>query len=105
MGNMKFKIADNKILRFYPAVDYVIGNVTPTTTGTAVITPRGTVKATSGATQTQTVVPTTPRPVETTGAAQTAKPITTTPKEPGFELVFAIAGLLAVAFLVLRQRK
>ncbi|MDP3105701.1 MAG: PGF-CTERM sorting domain-containing protein [Candidatus Methanoperedens sp.] len=28
-----------------------------------------------------------------------------TQKEPGFEAIFAIAGLLAVAFLVLRQRK
>lgn len=27
------------------------------------------------------------------------------PKEPGWEAVFAIAGLFAVAYLVLRQRK
>ena len=106
MGNMKFKIADNKILRFYPAVDYVIsGNVTPGTTGTAVTTPKGTVKATAGATQTQTVVPTPPTTPTGPVVTETVKPVTTTPKEPGFELVFAIAGLLAVAFLVLRQRK
>ncbi|MBU4373823.1 PGF-CTERM sorting domain-containing protein [bacterium] len=35
----------------------------------------------------------------------TISPAATTPKEPGFEAVFAIAGLLAVAYLVLRQRK
>ncbi|MBU4373828.1 MAG: PGF-CTERM sorting domain-containing protein [Euryarchaeota archaeon] len=32
-------------------------------------------------------------------------PATPTPKEPGFEAVFAIAGLLAVGYLVVRQRK
>jgi len=39
----------------------------------------------------------------------TTTPVATTtvalPKEPGFETILAIAGLLAVAFLVLRQRK
>jgi len=30
---------------------------------------------------------------------------TPTPEEPGFEAVFAIAGLLAVAYLVLRIKK
>ncbi|MBU4445411.1 PGF-CTERM sorting domain-containing protein [bacterium] len=35
----------------------------------------------------------------------TPVPATPTPKEPGFEAVFAIAGLLAVAYLVLRQKK
>ncbi|MFZ3168003.1 MAG: PGF-CTERM sorting domain-containing protein [Candidatus Methanoperedens sp.] len=105
MGELKFKIADNSsTLRFYPKIDYVIGNVTPEPTGTAVTTPKGTVKATPGATSTLTVVPTTPKPTGPV-VTETAKPVTTTPKEPGFELVFAIAGLLAVAFLVLRQRK
>ena len=32
-------------------------------------------------------------------------PPTPTPKEPGFETIFAIAALLAVAYLVLRRRK
>ncbi|MDP3105019.1 MAG: PGF-CTERM sorting domain-containing protein [Candidatus Methanoperedens sp.] len=32
-------------------------------------------------------------------------PAATTTKEQGFEAVFAIAGLLAVAYLVLRQKK
>ena len=35
----------------------------------------------------------------------TAVSLQKTDKPPGFEAVFAIAGLLAVAFLVLRQRK
>ena len=30
---------------------------------------------------------------------------TPTPTEPGFEAVFAIAGLLAVAYLVLRKKR
>ena len=105
MGELKFKIADNSsVLRFYPKIDYVVGNVSTTPTGTAVTTPRGTVTATPGATATLTVVPTTPAPTGP-GVTETGKPVATTPTEPGFELVFAIAGLLAVAYLVLRQRK
>ncbi len=38
-------------------------------------------------------------PAETTPAKPAA-----TPKEPGFEAVFAIAGLFAVAYLVLRRK-
>jgi len=53
-------------------------------------------------TVTQTVKPPEITPA---GTAKPDAPIATTPKEPGFEAVFAIAGLLAVAFLVLRQRK
>jgi len=48
-------------------------------------------------------------PVNETAAAvvTTAAPAAPakTEKEPGFEAILAIAGLLAVAFLVLRQRK
>ena len=43
-------------------------------------------------------------PTATATATPTEAP-TTTPEEPGFEAVFAIAGLLAVGYLVLRQRK
>jgi len=50
-----------------------------------------------------TVAPTTAPP---TVAPPTATPTATpTPEEPGFEAVFAIAGLLAVAYLVLRRKK
>ena len=106
MGNLIFNIADDTNLRFYPAVDFVIGtpvpvtNVTGARTGTNVATPQMT------GTTIATAVPTAGTPVVTTAAGQPATPApTATPKEPGFEAAFAIAGLLAVAFLVLRQRK
>ncbi|MBU3966587.1 MAG: PGF-CTERM sorting domain-containing protein [Euryarchaeota archaeon] len=103
LGEIKLKVADDTSnLRYYPMVEYeIIGD--GTTTGT----PSGTVVATTPA-KTSNVT----TPVATTvgeGAAvttTTATAVPTTPKtEPGFEAVFAIAGLLAVAFLVLRQRK
>ncbi|MGB7533163.1 MAG: PQQ-binding-like beta-propeller repeat protein [Halobacteriota archaeon] len=49
------------------------------------------------ATQTPTIPPATEVPTTPTPSP--------TPKQPGFEVVFAIAGLLAVAYLVLRRRK
>jgi len=64
--------------------------VTPTSTQTPVLTPTGT------PTVTPTVAPTTSIPTATA---------TPTPEEPGFEAVFAIAGLLAVAYLVLRKKR
>ncbi|MCX9083395.1 MAG: PGF-CTERM sorting domain-containing protein, partial [Candidatus Methanoperedens sp.] len=108
MGNMKFKIADSNTLRFYPKVDYVIGTGGDVTTGTgatatATTTVKGNVTQTLTATPTEVKTQETPAAATTTG--ETGKPATTTPTEPGFEAVFAIAGLLAVAFLVLRQRK
>ncbi len=105
MGNIKFKVADKAgVLRFYPKVDYQIGpSVTPTPgPGTPVATVVGTIRPTTN------VTVTTPSMTETTAAAAatTAAAAATTKKtEPGFEAIFAIAGLLAVAFLVLRQRK
>ena len=62
-------------------------------------------------TPTATITPTvTPAVSPTVTAAPTASPSpdhahTPTPKEPGFETVFAIATLLAVAYLVLRSKK
>lgn len=48
----------------------------------------------------------TPVPSLTSTPTPTIKPTPTlTPEPPGFEAVFAIAGLLAVAYLVLRRRK
>jgi S-layer protein (TIGR01567 family) len=106
MGNLIFNIADDINLRFYPAVDFVIGTPTPVTnvtgsrTGTYVATPQMT------GTTIATAAPTAGTPVVTTAIGQPATPApTATPKQPGFEAAFAIAGLLAVAFLVLRQRK
>ncbi|MCZ7357641.1 MAG: S-layer protein domain-containing protein [Candidatus Methanoperedens sp.] len=108
MGEMKFRVADSATdLRYYPVVDYQIGaGPGPTGTGVTVtgsVTPTGTgMKPTGNATVAATVVETTAPAV-----TETAKPAaaTATPKEPGFQAVFAIAGLLAVAYLVLRQRK
>jgi len=68
-------------------------------------TPKATVTAKANVTTTLTVVPTTPKPEVTVAATEKPAAATATPKEPGFEAVFAIAGLLSVAFLVLRQRK
>jgi hypothetical protein len=66
-----------------------------------------------GPAPTATPAPTTPTPVPTAvptpapTAAPTATPVpaTPTPEPPGFEAIFAIGGLLAIAFLVLRIRK
>jgi len=50
------------------------------------------------------VVTPTPTPTPTVPPPVTPTP-TPKPPTPGFEAVFAIAGLLAVAYLVLRKRK
>ena len=52
----------------------------------------------------------TPTPTPTVTPTPTIPPVVTTPtptptEEPGFEAVFAIAGLLAVAYLVLRRKR
>ncbi|MDO8727338.1 MAG: PGF-CTERM sorting domain-containing protein, partial [Candidatus Methanoperedens sp.] len=106
MGNMKFSVADSTTVRFFPMVEYqIVGEG-------GVVTPSGTPGVTAGVTPGKTpatnVTVTTPPVTETTAAAAvtTAAAAATTKKtEPGFEAIFAIAGLLAVAFLVLRQRK
>jgi len=67
----------------------------PTPTPTPVPTPTPTPIVTPTATLTMPPVSPTPTP--------TATP-TPTPTPPGFEAVFAIAGLLAVAYLVLRRK-
>ena len=59
-----------------------------------------TVEPDVNATVVGTAAPPTAEPDETAAA-----PTPTPTKEPGFEAVFAIAGLLAVAYLVLRQRE
>jgi PGF-CTERM protein len=64
---------------------------------TAVPTVAPTVAPTAAPTVAPTAVPT----VEPT-AEPTAEP---TPEPPGFEAVFAIAGMLAIAYLVLRKKK
>ena len=69
------------------------------TIGAAVPTATPTAAPTEAPTATPTAVPT---------AEPTAEPTATptpTPTPPGFEAIFAIAGLLAIAYLVLRRRK
>ncbi len=104
MGNMKFKVADNATLRFYPMVEYQIVGPGETTPGAPGVTP-GVTTPKANVTANVTAVVTTPA-VTTAAVTTAATAVPTTPKkEPGFEAVFAVAGLLAVAFLVLRQRK
>jgi len=62
-----------------------------------------TVSINAGAPVATTAVATTA--VSTTAVGTTAVATTATPKPPGFEAVFAIAGLLAVAYIVLRRKQ
>jgi PGF-CTERM protein len=71
----------------YPGKPAATATPTPTPTPTA--TPKPTVMPTPTPTPTPTATPT-PTP---------------TPKAPGFEAIFAIAGLLAIAYVVLRRKK
>ncbi|MCZ7373006.1 MAG: PGF-CTERM sorting domain-containing protein, partial [Candidatus Methanoperedens sp.] len=103
MGNMKFRTADSEELRFYPLVEYeIVGEGVPIT-GAPGATGVATIAKVNVTTNVTTAAPTVPPTAPTTTA--TAAPTATPKTEPGFESVFAIAGLLAVAFLVLRQRK
>jgi S-layer protein (TIGR01567 family) len=103
-GEMKLKIADSddNEVRFYPKVDYVIGNVTISGNQTPVPTMTGNqtpVPTMTGGTPVPTGTGETPLPTETgITVATTQKPT------PGFEMIFAIAGLLAVAYVILRRR-
>ncbi|AEA46513.1 PGF-CTERM sorting domain-containing protein [Archaeoglobus veneficus] len=84
----------------------IVEELTTTPTPEETATPVETVE------ETPTPVETTPTPVETTATPapttpeETATPVPTETKEekqPGFEAVFAIAGLLAVAYLLRRR--
>jgi len=77
--------------------------ITPTPTPTATATPTPTPTPTPKPTATPTPKPTaTPTPTPTTTATPTPTP-TPKKKTPGFEAVFAIAGLIAVAYLLRRR--
>ena len=65
--------------------------------------PAATPSPTPTVTPKPTATPTMPPPVTPT-PSPTPTP-TPTPEPPGFEAVFAIAGLLAVAYLVMRRKK
>ena len=74
----------------------------PTPTPGETPTPPAEVTATPTPFVEETTPSPSPTPIPT--PAPTVSP-TPTPEEPGFEAVFAIAGLLAVAYLVLRRKK
>lgn len=110
MDNMKFRVADSDVVRFYPKIDTTIEDVeTPLTTPTQVVT------TTTVPVQTTAVppAPATPvpevtqvtTPVQTTVAQTSAPstPITDKKGLPGFTGIFAIAGILGIA-LVLKRR-
>jgi S-layer protein (TIGR01567 family) len=112
MGNMKFKVANSDTLRFYPKIDVVgndvtIGTTTPIIAPTVVSTPKPVVNNTN-CTPTEKIVEV---PIEkivyvnVTSVPTVAPVVPKSPATPGFEGIFAIVGLLTVAFLVLRQRK
>ena len=114
MGNMKFKVADSSDLRFYPMVEIngTAGTISTTTTSiiaTSTPTPTPTsipVNATPIVTPTPQIIYVTVTPTVAPTEVATPAPIETPAKKsPGFDAIFAIAGLFAVVFLVLRQRK
>ncbi len=73
--------------------------VTPTPT-----TPTPTTPAVTPTTPTPTTpTPTTPTPTTPITTPPTSPPPTTTTPSPGFEAIFAIAGLLAIAYLLRRR--
>ena len=76
---------------------YAITTTTEEVTPTPAATPKPTATSVATPVVTATPVPATPTPAPT----PTPSP---TPKPPGFEAAFAIASLLAVAYLVLRRK-
>ncbi|WP_457550845.1 PGF-CTERM sorting domain-containing protein [Archaeoglobus sp.] len=77
-----------------------VTTTTPVPTTTAVTTT--TVAPTTTVVTTTTVAPTTT--IAKTTTVVTSPPPTTTKKSPGFEAIFAIAGLLAIAYLLRRRQ-
>jgi hypothetical protein len=77
--------------------------ITPTDTESVIPTATSTIKP-SVLPATASPVKVQPSPISNTSSAPTATS-TVTPSPPGFDAVFAIACLLAVAYLVLRRRK
>ncbi|MFA0821785.1 MAG: S-layer protein domain-containing protein [Methanomethylovorans sp.] len=109
-GNMYFKTADSNDLRYYPYAEYTIGNATVgngTTTPTTPTTGNGTTTVPPTTGNGTTVPPTTGEGTTvppTTGNGTTVPPTNETEtKTPGFEAIFAVGGLLAVAYLVRRN--
>ncbi|WP_456478772.1 PGF-CTERM sorting domain-containing protein [Geoglobus ahangari] len=93
---------------FGPFEVSVVKELAPTPTPTPEETPTPTPTPTATPTPTPTKTPTpTPTPVETKEETPTPAPTKTTEEKkegPGFEAVFAVAGLLAVAYLLRRRQ-
>ncbi len=77
--------------------------ITPTDTESVIPTATSTIKP-SVLPATASPVKVSPSPISNTSSAPTATS-TVTPSPPGFDAIFAIVGLLAVAYLVQRRRK
>ncbi len=111
MGNMKFKVANDATnLRFYPKIDVVGDVATISSTPTATATPVVTVTPKATAVVNVTAAPCIPE-IKTVYVNVTPEPtpiptVVITPKPaPGFSGIFAIAGLVLVAFIVLRKKQ
>ena len=118
MGDIVFHVAKdddgdgNDELRFYPMVEYTIGDgVTPEPEADEPAE-EPVVEAPVVEAPAKPVVEAPAKPVveapaepEAEAPAEADEAPTKKPGVPGFEAVFAIAGLLAVAYLVLRQRE
>ena len=103
-GNMFFKVADANELRYYPYAEYTIGNATEPTEPTEPVTPGNETPVTPGEETPVTPGETPVTPGEETPVEQpTNETPTAEPGTPGFEAIFAVAGLLAVAYLVRRN--
>ncbi|MEA2075802.1 MAG: PGF-CTERM sorting domain-containing protein [Euryarchaeota archaeon] len=87
----EFSIADDGSVALGESIP-LEGEATPTPTPTAA--------PTATPTAAPTIAPTTVAPT----VAPTTAP-TSTPKEPGFEAIVAIAGILAIAYLIVRKRR
>ena len=106
-GEMKLKVSDSTpAVRIYPYVEMTI-------TGEAVEEPEAPVEEPEAPVEEPEVepeAPAEPAPAEPAPAVPTPEPeapeveVEPPEEEPGFEAVFAIAGLLAVAFLVRRNK-
>ncbi|MEA3488167.1 MAG: cohesin domain-containing protein [Euryarchaeota archaeon] len=71
--------------------------LTATVTSTPTLAPGGTLKPTPASGET-------PKPTPTPASGETPKPVTTpTPTPPGFEAIFAIAMMLAIAYILRRK--
>ncbi|TQD28202.1 S-layer protein domain-containing protein [Methanolobus vulcani] len=101
--DMKLKTADNDTLRYYPFVERTIGESAPVTEETPEETPEETTEEVTEETPEEVTEETTEEVTEETTeeAEDTTEPVEE--DSPGFEAVFAVAGLLAVAYLVRRN--